>query len=98
MLEDARMSFRARGLLAYLLSRPDGWTTDHKRLAGCGREGQKAILAALRELEVCGYLTRDRRRDTRTGRWTTEWTVRDQPRARLREVGEPRVTPLQVVR
>lgn len=77
-LEDARLSWRARGVLAYLLSRPDGWTTSAERLTPLGTEGRDAIRTSLRELEAAGYLTRTRTADA-AGKWSTSVTVTDHP-------------------
>lgn len=78
-LEDARLSYRARGLLAYMLSRPEGWTTDATRLAaGKSTEGRGAILTALKELENHGYLVRRRTQDRR-GRFSTDTYVTEFP-------------------
>lgn len=77
-LEDTRLSFKARGLLAYLLSRPPGWLTSASRLAGGGPDGRERILTGLRELEAAGYLRRYRQQDER-GHWSTYSEVRDRP-------------------
>ncbi|MFF4606123.1 hypothetical protein ACFY12_25705 [Streptomyces sp. NPDC001339] len=54
-LEDARLSFRARGVLAFLISKPDAWKVRAESLASAGKEGKEAIKTALRELKDCGY-------------------------------------------
>ena len=77
-LEDTRLSYRARGLLGYLLSRPDDWHVDSTQLAARAREGRDAVRAAMRELEQAGYLIRIRSRGDR-GRWVTEIQVVDEP-------------------
>lgn len=80
-LRDAGLSFKARGLLAYLLSMPDGW--EHggaEGIAEQSKEGRDAIRSGLQELEDAGYLHRSRHQDDH-GRWSTEWIVVDQPTA-----------------
>lgn len=74
-LKDSRLSFRATGVLAYLLSLPDGTDISGRRLCQAKREGRDATLAALTELEDAGYLTRSRRQNQADGRWTTLCTV-----------------------
>lgn len=77
--QDERLSFRARGLLTLLLSKPEGWRTNSTQLAlETPREGRDAIRTALRELETVGYLTRRRHQDT-AGRWITDTIVTDEP-------------------
>lgn len=54
--QDERLSFEARGLLAYLLSKPDDWKlviADLMRAGHCGRDKVRKIL---RELEEFRYL------------------------------------------
>ncbi|WP_194922647.1 helix-turn-helix domain-containing protein, partial [Catenulispora pinisilvae] len=60
---DHQLSFAARGLLAYLLSLPDGAREDVKTLANKSVEGRGTITRALNELESCGYMTRAKTRD-----------------------------------
>lgn len=88
-LEDRRLSFRARGVLAFLLSRPDGWRIRSDHLAAHAQEGRDAIRSALTELEEAGYLTRGKRRDPATGRWTGEVVVRESPAPRNPAPDEP---------
>ncbi|MFE3182731.1 hypothetical protein ACFXKR_17945 [Streptomyces violascens] len=54
-LEDARLSFRARGVLAFLISKPDAWKVRAESIASAGKEGKEAIKTALRELKDFGY-------------------------------------------
>lgn len=77
-LNDAQLSFRARGVLAWLLDKPDDWKTTADTIAAAGAEGRDAIRAALHELERTNYLTRRQWR-TADGKWASEWTVFEQP-------------------
>jgi hypothetical protein len=65
LFEDARLSWRARGIMAYLLSKPDDWEVRVKDLQARGDCGRDAIRSALSELEEYGYL--HRRRQNRQG-------------------------------
>ena len=79
VLRDPRLSFRARGLLASILSRPDNWRTDARTLASEGKEGRDAILTAMNELVAAGYIVREKRQDKETGRWVSIQLVFDRP-------------------
>jgi hypothetical protein len=78
LLEDENLSFKARGLLAYLLSRPDGWHTDARQLAEHSTDGRTAVLSGLRELEEAGYLIRQQCRDEK-GQFYSYCEIRDEP-------------------
>jgi hypothetical protein len=85
LAREQNLSFRARGLLAYLLSMPEDWRTNSNQLAGQSpKEGRDAIRSALTELEHAGYLKRRRIQDA-DGRWRTETIVTDSP---VDEAGE----------
>jgi hypothetical protein len=51
---DSQLSYRALGLLLVLLSRPDAAPHGYRDLVGRGL-GEKAVRAALRELDAAGY-------------------------------------------
>lgn len=52
---DNRLSFRARGILAYLLSKPVGWKANTEDLINNGPEGRDAIRTCFKEMKVLGY-------------------------------------------
>ncbi|MFF4605748.1 helix-turn-helix domain-containing protein [Streptomyces sp. NPDC001339] len=82
VLRDRRLSFTARGLLAYLVSLPDGAREDVRTLAdknpGVGRRG---VAKALDELVEYGYYVRRTVRDEGSGQVRTETHVYDTPQA-----------------
>jgi len=58
-IRNQSLSFRAVGVLAHLLSLPDGAKVDSTTLAAAHKEGRDAVRGAFRELEVHGYYRRD---------------------------------------
>jgi hypothetical protein len=62
VFEDRRLSWGARGLLGYLLSKPDDWQVRLYDLIAQGPAGVHKIRRMLRELEATGYLYRKRLR------------------------------------
>lgn len=75
---DQRLSYRARGVLLAILSRPDNWNTTSENLAREATEGRDAIRTALRELEANGYIERNRLRK-QDGTYVWEAVVYDVP-------------------
>lgn len=54
-LEDPHLSFKAKGLWAYCVSRPNDWTFHVSHLATVSKEGEDAIYSAIKELIDNGY-------------------------------------------
>lgn len=87
-VRDDRLSYMARGILAELLSRPEGWedTADNmwRRAAetrGGKGEGRRAFRAAFAELKECGYLVAEREQ-LPGGKHATVLTAYDVPAGR----------------
>lgn len=88
-LRDSRLSFKARGLLAYLLSLPDGSSVGYRALEEASPDGQFAIRSALNELVLAGYIQR-RRFQGKQGTWFAENVVREQPMTEAETTRFPR--------
>lgn len=56
LLREARLSWAARGLFAFLWDLPRGWRPRLAHLVGMGPDGRDAVRARLRELEALGAL------------------------------------------
>lgn len=62
-ITDKRLSFKARGILAYLLDKPDGWDVRAESIArDSDKDGREAVQSGLRELAAAGYYRLERRR------------------------------------
>lgn len=94
-LEDSRLSFRARGILAFLIAKPDDWKVRAESIAKAGKEGRDAVQGALRELRNCGYyrVVTERLPDGTLTRITEvydtaqEWAAEEYSRQVCRRVG-----------
>lgn len=78
-IRDSSLSFKARGLLAFILDQPEGWDVRATWLVTQGTEGREAIYSALKELRAAGYY-RVERRQVGGGRWVTGTAVSKRPR------------------
>lgn len=78
-LNDDRLSWRARGILAYLLSKPDDWEVVVKDLVQGGKEGREAVQAALIELKNFGYASIEICRAENGQLSGKRWTIHEEP-------------------
>jgi hypothetical protein len=69
-IDDARLSFQAKGIMLYVLSKPDHWRISERSLAAIGPDGRHTVRGALKELEEAGYIRRTR---VRLENGTFEW-------------------------
>jgi hypothetical protein len=63
IFEDTSMSWKEKGLMGYLLSRPDDWIVRMSDLVKRSTDGIAAVRSAVLKLEAHGYVTRYRERD-----------------------------------
>lgn len=78
-LNDERLSWKAKGLLAYLLSKPDDWQVYESDLIKRAADGRDAVRTGLRELEKYGYLSRRQVRGESGSFGHMEYTVYERP-------------------
>lgn len=77
-LQDSRLSWKCRGLLAYLLSLPDEWEVYIKELTNHATDGRDSTTTAINELIKFGYIIRERK--TEKGKFKGyNYTVSDIP-------------------
>ena len=58
ILQNKNLTLKAKGLWAYLNSKPEGWDFSAERIAAEQADGREAVKSALRELENAGLLVR----------------------------------------
>lgn len=76
LINDKTISLKAKGLFAYIESKPDDWDFSAKRISNSLKEGIDAINDALKELEIAGYLIRQRYQDD-SGFWKALYILTD---------------------
>ncbi len=62
-LSDSKLSWRAKGMLSYLLSKPDNWQVNPNDLIKKSKDGRDAVYACLNELIEFGYIQRNKIRN-----------------------------------
>lgn len=85
-LEDSNLSFKAKGIFAYLMSKPDNWKCQVKDLENNSADGRDSVRSGLRELRKHGYLIKRALRD-QSGK-ITEWEERlfETPQEYVKEI------------
>lgn len=63
VLQDKSLSLKAKGLFAYLFSKPEGWHFSSQRIPEENTDERDSVVSGLKELEKSGYLQRKRRGD-----------------------------------
>jgi len=88
VLNDVALTWKAKGLAAYLLSKPDDWRISREHLAKQSEDGISAVRSALQELEKFGYLVREKSRNEH-GKIEWEYVLLEEPQNRepLKEKG-----------
>lgn len=87
VLQDARISWKAAAILAYLLSRPDNWVVRESDLIKQHTDGRDAVRSGLKELRDAGYIRRVKIREN--GRFIgTECHVYETPQPDIGEASE----------
>lgn len=73
------MGWKAKGLLAYFMSRPDNWTVRTNQLIGASRDGRESYRSAMQELKENGHVKLVTVRDDKGKIATKEWHVYEVP-------------------
>lgn len=72
IFDNKKLSFKAKGLLGYLLSRPDNWRVIVGDLVNHATDGKESVRTAMDELKRHGYMRLEKRNNDQTGLF--EWT------------------------
>ena len=88
-LRDMNLSLKAIGLLSKMLSLCDEWDYTTRGLASICKEGVDSIGSTLKELEVNGYLVRNRLRDKKGRIADTEYIIYEKPHTLHPDMSHP---------
>lgn len=78
-IHDDNLSWKAKGILLYLLSRPDDWRIYETELNKHSSDGRDSLRTGIKELEDAGYIHRTRRRNEKGQLREYEYQVFEQP-------------------
>lgn len=77
ILKDKSLSWKAKGIWAYLMSLPENWQINTRELASHSGDGYKSTLSGLKELEEHGYAQYTQNKGDK-GHWMSgDWIVYD---------------------
>lgn len=79
LLNDSRLSWKAKGVIAYLLGKPSDWKTNVVDISARSTDGVKAIRSALNELRRFGYAKLDKIQDSSGKIIEWVWKISDSP-------------------
>jgi len=77
-LQDRNLSYKAKGLLSFMLSLPEDWDYSINGLVAISKEGVKAIKNILQELQHCGYLVIEKKQNE-IGQFEYEYLIYEYP-------------------
>lgn len=78
-LKDKNLSFKAKGLLSYMLSLPDDWDYSLVGLCKASKDNKTAIQSTLKELKEYNYLEITRER-TEKGQFEWVYNIFEKPK------------------
>lgn len=79
LIEDDRLSWKARGIFNYLWAKSDDWDFYELEVMKHATDGRDSLRTGLKELENFGYLKRSRARNSKGQVITSTWILSDTP-------------------
>jgi len=90
---DEKLSWKAKGILAYFLARPDEWEFYMTEIVKHAKDGKDSLSAGIKELEKAGYI--DRKQKRTTGKFKGyEYEVFEEPQRNNRNGKTAAVNPI----
>ncbi len=81
-LHNRNLSFKAKGLMSFMLSLPEDWNYTERGLTQFAKDGRDSIRAVLSELEEEGYLERRQSRKEDGTLSEMEYVIYEQPQTK----------------
>lgn len=78
-VEDETLSWKAKGIMSYLFSKPDDWHIYQTQLEKVSTDGKASVRAAINELLENGYMTRKNRRKSNGDFDGYDYTLHEYP-------------------
>ena len=79
MLSNSSLSWKAKGILSYLLSLPDDWKIFENELVNHSKDGRESLRSGIKELISAGYIARIQLRDEMGRMSGYEYQVYEEP-------------------
>lgn len=87
-LRDKNLSYKAKGLLSFMLSLPESWDYSMNGLVSVSKENIRAIRTILQELEEYKYLVRTRMQNEK-GQFKYDYSIYEVPYTQLPHIQNP---------
>ena len=78
-VNNKKLSLKAKGLLAYLVSKPDHWYVNYHDLVSSSTDGIKSVRSTIKELMTTGYLVRSQIRKENGQFGYYDFTIYEKP-------------------
>lgn len=85
-LRDKNLSYKATGLLSFMLSLPDDWDYSLNGLVKMSKEGIKAVRSILQELQKYGYLNIQKKQNE-LGQFEYDYLIYEYPYTQNKDMG-----------
>lgn len=79
IIRDDALSWKAKGVFAYLWSMPDDWDFYETEVMKHAKDGRDSLRSAIKELQAAGYMRRQRTRNDKGQVKASDWELSDKP-------------------
>lgn len=90
ILNSEELSLKAKGIFAYIQSKPDGWKFSAEKISLQSSDGIDSVQSGLQELEKHGHLIRSKVKNPK-GTWDWDYTLSEKPLVENPPLENPRL-------